>query len=226
MFSRSKLKLLSSLLVMGSLLLVLGVLALVQPLSAWAGPSAQGTVPIFGKDCQIGPGGGNCTISDGRCSINVAPNALADTYTFRLRPPNAGETFGPEVCSINIGQQCVLETFDSTGKPVQPVGSVTFHYTSDYVLMAGGDPNNLKLRWFNRTTGHWEDVKPLTLDPANQTITVPFAQAGTYTLCGIVPCGLPVTGANLVPAGILLALSALGVAFGLGWLKRVRSAAQ
>jgi hypothetical protein len=119
----------------------------------------------------------------------------------------------------------VVEIVDGAGNVISPVNfslpaRVCIKYTADDLAAAGGDPNNFHIRFYNATTGLWEDLTPLTVDTANKTVCAPVTHLTLFALFAKAPAALPVTGAS---EGLDLRLALLAVALlglGLVWVVR------
>ncbi len=168
---------------------------------------------------MIGPGGGDCTSPLGDVTYRFPPGSLNTTYVARIRMPVGNEVHPAPLCTSKIDHEWVIEFLDSgnnlvTPPAFSPPATIIIRYTADDLRAAGGDPKNLRIRFYDRATGKWVELNPVSVDPANSTVSVVFTQPGICALFVNVPCSLPTTGEASDPARVLALFGALALAAG------------
>jgi hypothetical protein len=186
----------------------------------------------------VGPNGGQLELKygpDGCLLIHVLPGTLQDEILFEVADQLAAQS-PPDTCAcdtteaIGLCKTGTVYTLDGWYRQLGwPVGSEplpgeyvhTICYTEADVALAGGDPNNLVIGFYDDASGNWQTI-PSMVDTVNHNVSGLTNHLSWWALMAKKPCEpttMPETGGTKEGSsdprwglGLVLLLIVLGVA--------------
>lgn len=108
-----------------------------------------------------------------------------------------------------------IKAVAADGTPVTTLPApvtITVHYTASDLALAGGNPANMKLAYYDEATGEWV-ILDTVVDPVNMTLTAVTTHLSKWAIL-YVAVGPPLGGSSalliwLALAGVVLLVSGL-----------------
>lgn len=106
-------------------------------------------------------------------------------------------SFAPAPSSYQLLRCSEINLTPTPEAPLSPQPLLTYDYSSQDVLNAGGDPRNLFMMVYDTETNQWERL-PTAVDTTQQRLTAPLSHFSVFCVFTLSqPESLPVTGAPL-----------------------------
>ena len=171
------------------------------------------SVPGCLETFQAGPSGGFFSMAP--FGLSIPSGLLEDTTTVQF---TLFKNFPPAPSSYRL-LRCAEITLDpEPAALLSPMPLVTYDYSSQDVLNAGGNPQNMFLSVYDTETNQWEKLST-AIDTSENQLSAPVSHFSVFCVFTLSePESLPVTGAPLAQKGAVFGAAAALLLGCAGWL--------
>ena len=151
--------------------------------SSWSAQTSFTTLAVTSATGDVTTQGGKVETGDGRIAAQFPAGAVATTATVNIKQVEPSSAAAPK--GFKAGSTYfIIEAKDAGGNAIvtlsQP-STITVRYSEADVAVAGGDPNNLVLAYWDGAAGQWKALKT-SVDTADMTLSTSTTHLSTWAV--------------------------------------------
>jgi hypothetical protein len=165
-------------------------------------PTPTPKVPTLTGQGQISSAGGEMTTDDGRVSLEFPQGAVSSNATVIIEPVSC--TAAPN--GFRLGDTCFSITAEVDGEELTELEqyvTICVEYTQDELDAAGGDPQKLRLAYYDEGAMEWV-VLETSLDIDSGVVCAEVKHLSNWAIVTLVPSSLPPWWALIVASSLLV----------------------
>lgn len=151
---------------------------------------------------QITPSGGVLATGDGRLSLSFPEGAVGGNTTVTIQPSSCPNLPG----GFRLGDTCFSITAEADGNVINEFKQhvrICIEYTEEDVAAAGGDPQQLRLAYYDESAGEWVALATV-LDAESGMVCAEVDHLSEWAVIGVQPSSMPPWWALLAASTLLI----------------------